>query len=380
MDKQQMITTVGGIHMKNKIILTLASLAFASVATAGDDGFKISGDIATSVFTESGKGFNQLPGATGALGAGENSGDISVDLVELQLDKTMGNSGFVVGIGYGRLLEGINNTIDDTNTPVPRATLNLTNAYFHHKVGDTGLSLKLGRFAANLGFESYNYMNNMNYGRSYGFYLLNPFFLTGLAADYTINDMISVGAVVANADVNSDVDENESKHMGVNATIKPMEGLTIKLNYLTGRQGSNDNVDYVDTTRMNASIAYSMNNMYDFAVAYNSLSTEDAASTSVIPDMTATSIALYAGAKMEMWGAGLRYEMFDDGDGMFTVADNAHDIITLTGWYNVDQNAVLKLEIAQTSADKQVLYDDNLSGGPTEDAMTSYGLGFAYRF
>lgn len=368
--------------MKNKIVMTLATLAFASVATAGDDGFKITGDLATSVFTESGKGANNaFPGTGGAIGTGENNGDFSVDMMEVQLEKAVGNSGFVVGIGYGRLFDGINNTIDPV-TGAPRATLNLTNAYFHHKVGDTGLSFKLGKFAANLGAESYNYMNNMNYTRSYGFQLLNPFFFTGLAADYTINDMITVGALVANSDGNSDIDENESKHMGVNATIKPMEALTIKLNYLTGKSGSTDSVapatpgDYMDTTRINASATYAWN-MYDFGLSYNSLSTEDASPTSVATDMTATSIALYAGTKMEMWGAGLRYEMFDDGDDMFTVVDNAHDTLTLTGWYNVDQNAVLKLEIASTSADKQVFIDD---AGAADDAMMAYGLGFMYRF
>jgi hypothetical protein len=379
----KMLTTlVGGIHMKNKIVMTLASLAFASVAVAGEDGFRISGDIAASVFTESGKGANQFPGAGGAIGAGENNGDFSVDMVELQLDKTMGNSGFVVGIGYGRLFEGINNTID-SNTAGPRSTLNLTNAYFHHKFGETGLALKVGRFAANLGFESYNYMNNMNYGRSYGFYLLNPFFFTGAALDYNVNDMVSVGVVVANTNENSDIDENESKVMGVNATIKPMEGLTLKVNYLSGRDGSTDSVapatpgDYVDTTRINVAATYALNSMYDFGLAYNSLTTEDASDAVVIEEQTATSIALYAGAKMETWGAGLRYEMFDDGDGMFTVADNAHDIITLTGWYNLDQNAVLKLEIAQTSADKPELVDDNFAA---DDSMMSYGLGLMYRF
>ncbi len=379
-----------------KLVSMLAVLAMTSVATAGEEGFKISGDLATSIFMESGKGENAFPNTSGALGNGENNGDFSVDMVELQLDKNLGNSGFVIGIGYGRLFQGINSYTDATSNvgvdvttgsidaasgtrlPASRATLNLTNAYFHHKLGDTGLSFKLGRFASNLGFESYNYMNNMNYTRSYGFYLLNPFFFTGLAADYTINDMVSVGVVFANSARNSDIDENESKHMGVNATIKPMEGLTVKLNYLTGRDGNSAaGDDYLDTTRINASAMYTMKNMYDFSVSYNSLTKEDASDANTFQEQTATSLALYAGARMEVWGAGLRYEMFDDGDAMFTQRDNAHDTITLTGWYNVDQNAVLKAEIASTSADKQVFVDDNFAA---DDSMTSYGLGFMYRF
>ncbi len=368
--------------MRNKIVMTLATLAFASVAVAAEDGFKISGDIATSVFLESGKGDNVNANGTGAPTLvpfnGENSGDFSVDQMELQLEKAMGNSGIVVGIGYGRLFDTINNT---TFGGAPKSTLNLTNAYFHHKVGDTGLTFKLGKFAANMGHESYSYMNNLNYTRSYAFTDLNPFFFTGLNADYTINEMISVGALVSNQAGNSDYDDNESKHMGVYGMIKPIEGLSIKLNYLTGRDGATDGVDYRDTTRINATVAYTLNSMIDLAFNYTDLSTEDAADPSTLPDVEATSMAVYAGYKMEMWGAGLRYEMVSDDDGLVFGAtpsgSNDVSVITATGWYNVDQNAVLKLEIASTSADEQVFFDDE---GQADDAMMAYGLGFMYRF
>jgi hypothetical protein len=373
--------------MKNKIVMTLATLAFASVATAGEDGFNISGDIATSVFMESGKGANAKGNGTGAPTFApfnaENSGDFSVDQMEIQLEKAMGNSGVVAGIGYGRIFDTINNT---TFGGAPKSTLNLTNAYFHHKVGDTGLSFKLGKFSSGVGYESYSYMNNLNYTRSYAFTDMNPWFFTGLQADYMINEMISVGAVAANGADNSDGDVNESKHMGVNATIKPMEGLSVKLNYLTGRDGGDlvvapGNADYYDTTRINATIAYTLNSMYDFAFHYSDLSKEGADDVAALRDVEATSMALYAGAKMEMWGAGLRYEMVSDDDGLIfvTTPTNSNDVavITATGWYNVDQNAVLKVEIASTSADEKVFVDDE---GVTDDAMMTYGLGFMYRF
>ncbi|MBY0385998.1 porin [bacterium] len=385
MDKQQMITTVGGIHMKNKIILTLASLALASVATAGEDGFKISGDMATSVFTESGKGYNAqsgyVTGGASNVGSPENNGDFSVDMAEINLEKSMGNSGVVLGIGYGRIFDHINSII--SNSGDVKSTLNITNAYFHHKLGDTGLSFKLGKFGSGVGYESYNYMNNMNYTRSYAFQSMNPWFFTGVAADYAINDMFTVGAVVANTTANTDVAPNESKVMGVNATIKPMEGLTVKLNYLKGKEGGDlDNPSaanaYVDTTRMNATVMYSMNNMYDFAFHYSDLKKEDANTPAVAADQSATSMALYAGAKMEMWGAGLRYEMVTNDDGIIGgTAQNDLTVITASGWYNIDQNAVLKLEVAQTSADKKVFLDDSFQA---DDSMMAYGLGFMYRF
>lgn len=366
--------------MKSKIVLTLASLAFASVAAATEDGFKISGDFASSVFMESGSGKNKGFASTGAISGTENSGDFSVDMAEVVLEKSMGNSGVVLGIGYGRMFDLINASVG-TGASAPKSTLNLTNAYFHHKLADTGLSFKLGKFASGVGYESYNYMNNMNYTRAYSFNKMNPWFFTGIAADYTINDMVSVGAVVANSAYNLDTDENQSKHMGVNATVKPMEGLTLKVNYLLGKDGDipaggalASAITYQDTTRINATAMYTMG-MYDFAFHYSDLSKEP------LPSGTKTnakSMALYAGAKMDVWGAGLRYEMVNDKDGMlFGTADNKMNVITATGWYNVDQNAVLKLEIASTSADKKVFMDKDGAG---KDSMSTYGLGFMYRF
>lgn len=369
--------------MKLKLISMLAVSAFA-VSAAADEGFKISGDVATSVFVESGKGFNDDFASTGAISghATENSGDFSVDLVEINLEKTVGNTGVVLGLGFGRMFDHINYLIGD-NAASPRATLNLTNAYVHHKVGDTGLVFKLGKFGSGLGYESYRYMDNLNYTRSYAFNSMNPWFFTGIAADYAINDMVSVGAVVANSDLNLDNDENESKHMGVNVTVKPMEGLAVKLNYLTGKQGDIaaapllgvSPVAYNDTTRMNATVNYMINNMWDLAFHYSNLEMEPVAGGT---STEATSMALYAGAKMETWGAGVRYEMVNDDDGMlFGAADNKVNVITATGWYNLDQNAALKAEIASTSADQQIFVDDSFAA---DDAMMTYGLGFLYRF
>lgn len=384
--------------MKLKLISMLAMSAFAVSATAQDEGFKISGDIATSVFMESGKGANSQYASTGAISShsGENSGDFSLDQVELNLEKTVGNTGVVLGLGFGRMFDHINYLIGE-GTRSPRSSLNITNAYIHHKVADTGLTFKVGKFASGIGYESYRYMDNMNYTRAYSFNSMNPWFLTGIAADYSINEMISVGAVVANGDINLDTDENESKHWGVNAMIKPLEGLFVKLNYLAGKQGDIAAValpgplaplnpalgyaglGYSDTARINATVGYTFGSMWDVAFHYSNLTVE---SINVTPatEVEVTSMALYAGVKMETWGAGLRYEMINDDDNVIfagTANDNSANVITATGWYNLDQNASLKLEVASTSADEKVFMDDSFAA---DDSMMTYGLGFLYRF
>lgn len=387
--------------MKLKLISVLALSAFAVSAAAQDEGFKITGDVATSIFFEDGKGGNQgtpgtnlgfpAGGAMGGVTGAENDNDFSLDLVEVNIEKNVGNSGVFLGIGFGRIF-GLTNNTGDSNTGDPKTSLNITQAYFHHKVGDTGLSFKLGKFEAGIGHESYNFMDNMNYTRSYAFNYMNPFYFTGLGVDYTINEMFNVGVVLANTTANSDVDENRQKIAGVNLVAKPIEGLNVKLNYLVGKEGPVvlAGTSEADSQRINATVDYMFGGMWNVAAHYTSYTSEDVVGGA---EREMDSIALYAGAKMETWGAGLRYEMVNDDDLALTfrglgataggalvaggTTDNDYSIITATGWYNADQNATIKLEIAQHNSDAQVFTDND---GNAEDGFMTYGLGFLYRF
>ncbi|MCB9072990.1 MAG: outer membrane beta-barrel protein [Bdellovibrionaceae bacterium] len=367
--------------MRLKLISMLAISAFAFNAAA-EEGFKISGDFASSVFVNSGKDQNpNVPNSSGSIGSAtnrENSGDFSVDMAEINVEKTMGDSSVVLGIGYGRIFDYINSTIDGL-TGKPKSTLNLTNAYFQHKFGDTGLSFKLGKFEADgYNHETYNYMDNMNYTRSYAFSYMGPFYFTGLEANYMINEMFNVGAVVANTAVSStDTDSNKTKVAGVKVNAKLMEGLTARVSYLRGEEGALTAPTWLtslsDTTRLNGTIAYSLDNMYDFAFNYADFTVKPSGGTSA----KINSMSLYAGAKMEMFGGGLRYEMVNDKDGFLGSTDNKIKVLTVSAWYNIDQNASLKAEFASSKADAQMFKKDD---GAASDSMSAYGLGFLYRF
>lgn len=382
--------------MKTKIVSVLAMLAFANVAAAEQDGFKISGDFATSYFMEDGKDRNDAYPVGGAIGNGSNDGAFSVDMVEMNVEKAVGNSSFVLGLGFGRIFDSINYVVDSNiaipTTPevgVPRSGLNLTNAYFAHKVGDTGLSFKLGKFESFMGHETYNYMDNLNYTRGYAFYYTMPFYFTGVNVNYAINDMIDVTAVVANSVAGTDIDDNRNKVYAAGINVKPMEGLGIKLNYLTGNEGTG--TEEVSNQVMNAVVSYNMNNM-DFAVQWTDRAVEGTGANTAAEVKTQV-IGLYAGYKADVWGAGLRYEMVDYDAGAavdavnpltstsnladLSAADNTINAITLSAWYDIDQNARLKLDVAQHSSDEDIFADDS---GAAEDSVMVYGLGFAYRF
>jgi hypothetical protein len=393
--KQQMVLTPGGICMKlNKVISMLAVLAFANVAAAEQDGFKISGDFASSIFNESGDRGNGAYPSTGAIGVttttgtAGNSDSFSIDQAELNIEKAVGNSSIVMGIGYGRIFDHINYTVDPT-TSAPKSTLNLTNAYFAHKVGDTGLSFRLGKFATFFGHETYKYMDNMNYTRGYAFNYVQPQFLTGLNVNYSLNDMIDGGLYVVNTTANSDIATNENLSYGANVNIRPMEGMSVRLNYLTGKEGTNSGtlaaLGRATATYYNAIVAYNHEAM-DFAVQY---SAKDSSGDDTTADMKSNVIGLYAGYKQDVWGFGARYEMtkadksnnlgynFPGSTLILAGEDNKINAVTLSGWYDVDANARVKLEVAQHSSDKKVFVDDK---GAADDKMMVYGLGFAYRF
>lgn len=369
--------------MINKLIVALSTLALSATAVAETDGFKISGDLAASWFRESGNGQNLM--GTGAIGAGTagntSNNTVSVDLAELKIEKGMGDSSVVMGIGYGRVFDRINSLADAAGGT--KSTLNLTNAFFAHKFGDTGLSLKLGKFESFMGHETYNYKSNMNYTHGYAFNFTMPWYLTGANLNYNFNNMVDVGLYVVNSSLGTDRDENHAKHTGVSVGITPVEGLKIKLNYLSGHDGISTAPAIpveMNTKTMNAIVSYSFNNMMDFAFQYVNKKSEPVAGGD---DAQLNSMSLYAGYKSEMFGGGLRYEMFDDKQGIVSSlgstlgTQNKIKAITLTGSYNVDQNTSFKVEIASHSADKEVFKKDD---GAATDKIMNYGLALVHRF
>jgi len=360
----------------SKIISALAVLAFATVASAADEGFKISGDLATSIFFEDGKGANAVngvqvgQGSPGSPLSGNANGDFSVDLLEINLEKALGNSSFALGIGYGRMMGYINSTISGA---VPKDSLNLTNAYFQHKVGDTGVWFKLGKFESGMGYESYNYMDNMNYTRGFAFTQTMPWYFTGLHVGYT-HEMFDIGVTLANSTQNTDLDENRSKVAVVHASVKPMENLGIKVNYLMGQQGDGF-AALEDLSILNAIVTYD-HQMFTAAFEYVMRTEEEAIATPATED-TWNTMALYLGYKMENMGVGLRYEMLNSEFAPAADADN--DAVTLTGYWDPDQNARVKLEIGMHNGEANTF---TKGGNPptAEDGMMFYGLGVMYRF
>jgi hypothetical protein len=157
----------------------------------------ISGFVDTSAVWNLGT-HNQRDPAPGFAGGGAGQGHdgFNLDVVDLNLQKSPDatdgwGAGYDVelwaGPGAGALA-----------TQSGSSTLAVKNAYVELKtpVGN-GIDWKIGTWDTIIGYEVADTPNNPNFTRSYGFGV-EPTTHTGVLASYTINDMISVQAGIAN--------------------------------------------------------------------------------------------------------------------------------------------------------------------------------------
>lgn len=369
--------------MIKQTIMALATFAIAFGAQAQEEGFKISGDFAASYNWDDTKEANNT---TPALG---EHNQLTVDLVEINLEKMMGNSKIHLGIGYGAIIQQTNGTnvpgtvagTVDPLTGAPKNTLNLTNAYFQHTF-DFGTSFRVGRMATFLGYESYNYMNNLNYNRSRAFDNLFPWWLTGLEVSHNFADTINVALYAVNTQASTDGDDNRNASFGASVAFTGVENLLVKANYITGKEGNNGSTGAAREQAVMEILAKYTMDAFDFGIDYMSQTNDfDAIGAA---DADASSIAAYVGWNQEDFGAALRYEMVDDGDLLLSGAvptgtDNDFSTWTLSGYYNADTNARIMAEIMMDSSDKKIWADDK-GVANQEDQLMRYTLGLMYRF
>lgn len=350
--------------MFKKLVIMVAAALVSNTAFAdhheghkADGDFKVSGDLAASYLMQG----NKYQSNTGIV----NNNDIisNIDLAQLIISKSVSNSNFVLGVGYGYVPQTINPA---TNLN----TLNMLVASYSYK-HESGLGFKVGKFVTAYGMENYNPRVNMNYTRSYGFALKNPLD-TGLGVTYN-HEMFDAGVYVLNSLNNATSgalgapEDNRNKSFLVDFVVKPVEGLKVKLNYAGGNEGSA--ASFSTQTMYNVLALYNLNDMLDLGVNYGARS-NDVAGTKT----DSTSIAGYVGYKMDDFNAALRYEQYT----VKTTADAKISSVTLTGKYNFDTAATALVEYRMDKGDANSFKDD--TGALTKDSDSWLYLGVLYNF
>ncbi len=99
------------------------------------------------------------------------------------------------------------------------------------------LSFDLGQFDTIYGAEVADSWQNLNYTRGALYYLMQPFYHTGLRAGYQVNDTVSLTGLIVNG-TNNPIDNNQSPHVGLQVGLTPSDDLGFWLGYYGGAGSS----------------------------------------------------------------------------------------------------------------------------------------------
>lgn len=230
--------------------------------------------------------------------------------------------------------------------PVPKADflrhVHRANVSYLAPIGN-GLTLTAGLLTSFIGYESFYSRDNFNYTRSY-MADYAPYFMTGVAAQYPVNETLQLAVYVING-YNNISQPNRAPSYGTQLSWKPSPRWTLKQNFYYGP-------DQLDTALkfwrfFSDSIVEWKDGAWTVALAYDA-GTENAVEQAGHPRMFWTSTAFFVRYHVRgPWSVAFRPELYWDRNGRLTGAEQRITAMTSTLEYRLDvgrQSAMLRLE------------------------------------
>lgn len=249
-------------------------------------------------------------------------GGFALNYAEIVLARNTGPIGFRIDAGFGAASDALfavdNASVSmDPDTKAYAKTLaHVQQAYVTGRFGK--LTLDLGKFVTQHGYEVIETKDNWNYSRSVLFTWAIPFLHTGLRATYSVNDKLSVMGCVVNG-WNTNIEEgNSMTSVGVQAIYKPIAPLSLVVNYMGGREHALGVEDLTIRHLVDVSASYAVNDK--LSVAVNGDYGHDAANGGV----SWAGVAGYGRYQILSYlAAAARVEYFSDSDAFMTGLDQA---------------------------------------------------------
>ncbi len=307
--------------MKKKIIslavLAVACTGFAFSASAEEEGgsssfwdkTKVTGGIDVNYnynFNRPTTTGAATPATNGYRAFDSNANSFNISNVEIAIENTPAEwVTFRTDLDFGRDAKLVNGT---ENWAVGEI-FNLQQAYVALKapVGN-GLTFKVGKFVTMHGNEVLEGWANNNISRSLLFNYAIPFTHTGIMANYSFADWITLDVGVVNG-WNSVVDINNGKSMHAQLTIKPTEKLTWILGGSVGPETAGS--DRTIRTLIDSTLSYQALENLTLAINYDFGRDGGLGGTAGIADWQG--VALYAHWKAsDFFGLSFRGEYYDD--------------------------------------------------------------------
>lgn len=211
----------------------------------------------------------------------------------------------------------------------PSGIANLTQAYVtwmpHERI-----ALDLGQFGTIFGAEVAESWHNLNYTRGGLYFLMQPFFHTGLRGAFRLSDVFGVNAMVVNG-VNSTVDEDDAPSVAVQAAITPLDNLEL---YVGGLQTIDSEADSSPFDTFLDLVA--LLRLGDFTGILNAdynIARDIETGNGEVADGAFFGVSAAAGyAFSHLFGAALRYEFLSDPDNiLYGVHPDGTSVNTVTG-------------------------------------------------
>lgn len=244
-------------------------------------------------------------------------GGLALNYAELVLARNKGPLGFRLDAGFGAASDALfavdnaSASMDESVVDRAKALSHIQQAYVTGHVGK--LTLDLGKFVTQHGYEVIETKDNWNYSRSILFTWAIPFLHTGLRATYPVNDQLTVMGCWVNGWNTNIADGNTMTSGGVQAIYKPTAPLSLVLNYMGGRERGVGVEDLTIRHLVDASATYTINEAV--TVAVNGDYGHDAANGGV----SWAGIAGYGRYQILPYVAtSARVEYFTDPDGFMT--------------------------------------------------------------
>jgi hypothetical protein len=183
-------------------VVTLSSVAQAQDAAAGAEALAASTTLSGYVSTGYHYGNGQEPGGENYFRAADGQNAFSLDVVDLKLSSAQGDgamaTGYTVELWMGPAASDIGTQDSGTGGTVELMQANID---LRLDVGN-GIDLKVGQFGTIVGNDVYNYNENALYTHSWAF-AIEPTHHTGILADYTVSEGLTVGLGLANTNSNA---------------------------------------------------------------------------------------------------------------------------------------------------------------------------------
>lgn len=296
------------------------------------------------------------------------------NMAELSLTKSSeAGTGFGLVLNYGLDADLI------ASTPFLDATdvrdFAVQQAYISEKTLAGNLDLRLGKYATLSGAEVIEGPANFNISRSYLFGWAIPFTHTGLRAAVTtpVPGLALTLGVNNGWDVVSDADKGKTGELQVG--LAPMDMLSLTVTGYYGPESTGADVD----NRGLVDVVATIKPMDGLTVVLNyDRGSQMAATGAGTASALWQGYAVYANLALgDKHSVTLRGEVFDDQDGFRTGTVQTLRELTLTGACKMRENLEWRLELRHDESNQDVFVDDK---GAAEDAQNTVAVAAYYTF